>query len=81
MIDVLLNKKIELFAIGGKKLEVEIPSNFNLKEKLIVSGEGMPILGGFGRGNLLIELEIKTARKLSAKAKKLLEELDEEFDD
>ncbi len=79
IVDVLLDKKIELMTIGGGNLEVEIPKGFNLKERLVIKGEGMSRLGGYGKGNLLVELEIKTPKKLSAKAKKLLEELEKEL--
>lgn len=79
LVDVLLGKKIEIPKISGGTITVEIPPKFNLKEKLIIGSEGMPRLGGYGRGNLLIDLEIKTPKKISAKAKKLLEELEKEL--
>jgi len=79
IIDILLDKKITLTTIGGNNLNVEIPKEFNLKEKIVINGEGMPRLGGYGRGNLFVELEIKTPKKLSTKAKKLLEDLQKEL--
>lgn len=79
IVDILLDKKIELTSIGGGNLKVEIPKGFNLKEKIVIAGEGMPRLGGYGRGDLLVELEIKTPKKLNIKAKKLLEDLQKEL--
>ncbi len=74
--DLLLAKKIEAPTIEGKKLQVEIPGGFNLRERLRVSGEGMPRFGSFGRGNMLIEFVIKAPKKPSSKVQKALEDLE-----
>ncbi len=73
--DVLLGSRLEVPAIGGNKVYVEIPANFNLKDRLRVPGEGMTKFGGYGRGDLFIEWEVRTPKKLSVKAKKILGEL------
>ncbi len=83
MIDLLLDKKIEVPIIAGDKLKVDVPKGFNLKENLIIKREGMPrfgLLTGEGRGNLIIDMEIKTPKKMSAKVKKILEDLENEVD-
>ncbi len=80
ILDLLLGKKVEIPTIGAGKLKIEIPSDFDLKENLKISEEGMPHFNGFGRGNLIVELAIKTPKKLNSKAKKILEELDKEID-
>lgn len=80
LLDILLGIKIEVPTIGGNKIYVEIPANFNFKEKLKISGEGMIKFGGMGRGDLYLELETKTPKKLSAKAKKILEDLKRELE-
>jgi molecular chaperone DnaJ len=80
LIDLLLEKKMEIPTISGNRLKIQIPADFDIKNNLRVPGEGMPRFSGFGRGDLLIEFKIKTPKKLSPKAKKLLEELDKEFD-
>ncbi len=83
LINILLGKKIEIPAITGEKLTVEIPEDFDLRQPLTIPGKGMPVFGspagGFGRGNLIVEFKIKTPKKLSAKAKKILEELEREI--
>ena len=79
ILDLLLGKKIEILTIGAGKLKIEIPSDFNLKENLRIPEEGMPHFNGFGRGNLIVELTIKTPKKLDSKAKKILEDLDKEI--
>lgn len=79
LIDVLLNKKIEIPVISGGKINIEIPEDFCLQEKLMVPNEGMPKTEGRGRGNLYIEFKTKTPKKISSKAKKILEELEKEI--
>jgi len=76
--DLLRGEKIEIPTINGGKLLVDIPPGFNLKELLRVRGEGMPHFGTHGRGDMLVDFSVKTPKKLSARAKKLLEELKEE---
>lgn len=75
LVDLLLGKKIEIPTIGGGTLYVEVPSHFNLQEHVRVPGEGMPRFGSSGRGDLLISFVLKTPKKISARAKKLLEDL------
>lgn len=82
-VDVLLGEKISLPTIDGKKIDIEIPENFDLKESLSIPKQGMPIFGssfGGGRGNLIVELKIKTPKKISAKAKEILEKIKKEID-
>ncbi|MDP2695969.1 MAG: DnaJ C-terminal domain-containing protein [bacterium] len=79
LVDVLLEKQMEIDSISGKKLSVKISSGANLKDKIVIAGEGMPKLGGYGRGNLLVDLDVRAPKKLSSKAKKLLEDLDQEI--
>ncbi len=80
LIDLLINRSIEVQTIAGRKARVEIGSNFRFGEQLIISGEGMPRLGGFGRGRLLVNLEIKMPKKISEHAKKLLEDFKRELE-
>jgi molecular chaperone DnaJ len=80
MVDLLLDKKLEVPTIAGNKLKADIPKGFNIKENLVIKGEGMPKINGFGKGNLIVDMEIKTPKKISAKLKKALEELSEDID-
>ncbi|MFH1193173.1 MAG: DnaJ C-terminal domain-containing protein [Candidatus Jorgensenbacteria bacterium] len=77
--DLLLGKKIELTDISGERFSVAIPAGWNLREELRVSGRGMPRFGSSGRGDLYVTLDVKLPKHLSAKAKKLLEELEGEL--
>jgi len=74
MLDALLEKKIEVPTLAGGKINVEIPEDFDLRERLRILGEGMPRLGSHSRGDLYVEFQIKTPKKLNPKLKKLLED-------
>ncbi len=82
--DVLRNKPITWEHISGKKITIEIPHNFVIGEPIVIPGEGMPRMnaGTFGkkRGDLIVQVEIKTPKKMSAQAKKLADELAEELE-
>lgn len=79
ILNLLLGRKVEVPTISGGKIRVEIPAHFNLKEDLRIPGEGMPRFGGHGRGELLVDFVIKAPKKLSGKAKNILEELDKDI--
>lgn len=79
LIDLLLERKIEIPTISGNRLNLEIPADWDLGQPLRLSGEGMPHFGQSGRGNLIVKLKIKTPKKLTAKAKKNLEDLEGEI--
>ena len=88
LVDLLLEKNIEILTIAGNKLNVSAPENFDIKSNLRITGEGMPRfpstssgqVGSIGRGDLIIEFSVKTPKKLNAKAKKILEDLEKEID-
>ena len=75
-LDLLLGRKAEIPTISGGKIKIDIPAHFNLKDPLRVPGEGMPRFGAFGRGDLLVDFSIHAPKKLDAKVKKMLEDLE-----
>ena len=74
--DLLLGRKVEVPTIEGKTMKLEIPAHFNLKENLRVTGEGMPRMGSYGRGDLLVDFILKAPKKVGAREAKVLEELE-----
>ena len=78
--DILAGEAVMIKTISGKEVKVEIPGGFNLKNSVVIPGEGMPNLGSWGRGNLIVELEVITPKKLSKKAKELIEKLRREIE-
>ena len=77
--EALLGKTFHMKDIGGGEVSFSVPSGFDFDELLKILGHGMPRLGGYGRGDLFIKLSVKTPKRVSAKAKKLLEELEQEL--
>lgn len=78
VLDILLGNKITTPLIEGGTLEVGVPTGGDLQSALAIAGKGMPRRDGGGRGDLIVELEIKMPKKLSAKAKEAIEKLREE---
>lgn len=72
--DILLDKPLVVPTLGGGSVKIKIPPDFNLREPLVIAGEGMA-----GRGNLFVILEVKTPKKIGPRAKKILEDLEKEL--
>ncbi len=74
-------------AVFGDKVEIEtlyknvklkIPAGIQSGKVIKIAGYGMPKKYGFGKGDLLVKVNIITPEKLTRKQKKLLEELKSE---
>jgi molecular chaperone DnaJ len=76
---VLLGGEVEVEMPVGDKVEVKVPAGIQPGEHVIVSGQGAPRLDGRGKGRLICVVQVKVPKNLSAKAKRLLLELDESF--
>jgi len=72
--DILLEKAIPIPTISGNEVKVKIPNGFDVRENLVIPGEGIT-----KHANLHVILEVKTPKKISSKAKKLLEDLEKEL--
>jgi len=75
ILDVLKAGEIQIGTLSGGSAKVKIPTGFNLNDEIKIKGEGMT-----KSGNLIVKLDIKTPKKLSSKAKKLVDKLKEELD-
>jgi len=74
--DALLGAEKEI-KIFDKSIKLKIPAGIDSGEVLRAKGLGMPQPSGT-RGDLLIKIMVRTPKKISRKAKKLIEELKEE---
>ncbi len=74
--DSLLGTTVSIETLEGKTLEVKIPPMKRAEELLRVRGKGIPVDGS--RGDLIIRMEVALPHKLSAKARKSLEDLKSE---
>jgi len=73
-----LGDKIEISTLEGTKILLDIPAGTESEKIFKISGKGIPHFGGYGKGNLYVELKIKTPKKLSKKQKELLEQFKKE---
>jgi len=76
--DALLGASYSIKGIDGKPVDVRIPEGVKFGDILRLKEKGAPSVGRGRVGDLLIHVNIKTPAKLSAKAKKLIEELKQE---
>lgn len=70
-----LGGAIEIPGVDGERLSLEIPSGIQSGKQLRKRGAGMPVLQGRGRGDMVIEIQVETPTKLSARQRELLREL------
>ena len=77
--EAAIGTKIEIVGVNGEVGNLKIPDGTQNGDIFKIRGRGMPGLQGRGQGDLYVEVNVKTPRKLSRRAKKLLEELNEEI--
>ena len=79
-----LGDEIEVPTLEGKdaerpkKILLKVSSGTESGKILRISERGIPHFSGYGRGNLYVELIVRTPKKLTKKQKELLEKLKEE---
>lgn len=73
-----LGDEVEILTLEGKKILLKVPAGTDSGKILRISGKGLPHFSSYGRGNLYVELIVKTPKKLTKKQKELLEKLKEE---
>jgi molecular chaperone DnaJ len=69
-----LGGTIEVPGLDRKKHELAIPVGIQSGKQLRIRGAGMPVLNGRGHGDMVIQVEVETPTRLSARQKELLEE-------
>jgi molecular chaperone DnaJ len=78
--DAALGAAVEIETLEEETARVKIPAGSQPGDTVVLKGKGVPHLGRGGRGALVVVLEVQVPRKLSRKAKKLLQQLREEID-
>ncbi len=85
--DLLLYSSFKVTTISGEEIDVDLPAGFDLRQRLRVVGKGMPHFssgrlpaGRQGKGDLFIEFDVRTPKKVSGKAKKILDDLRKELE-
>ncbi|CAO5674957.1 MAG: Chaperone protein DnaJ [Holosporales bacterium] len=74
MITAALGGDIDIPSIDGKNISLIIPEGTQNGAKLRMKGQGMPVLKGHSRGDLIVEVTVETPIHLSPKQKELLQE-------
>lgn len=81
MSEALLGVEKDIMTLDGL-IKLKVPAGINSGEILAARGKGVPqghgLHGAKGRGDLMIKVMIKTPKKISKKAKDLIEELKKE---
>jgi len=73
---VALGDEIEVRAIDGEKARIKLPVGTQSGTVFRLKNKGMPDLKGYGRGSMLVKVEVVTPGKLSKRQKELLREFD-----
>lgn len=74
----VLGDEIEIPSLESTKLLLKVPQGTESGKVLRISGRGVPHFGSHSRGNMYVELIIKTPKKISRKQRELLDELKKE---
>ncbi|MBI3335803.1 MAG: molecular chaperone DnaJ [Candidatus Portnoybacteria bacterium] len=77
-VSAALGGEIEVPTLYGKE-KLTISGGIQSGEKITMSGRGLPRLGGWGKGDQIVEISIKVPKRLSRKAQDLLRELKKEL--
>jgi len=72
-----LGGTIQVPGIDGKTIDLRVPAGLQSGTQLRQRGAGMPVLNGRGQGDLVVQIDVETPSKLSARQRQLLEELRE----
>jgi molecular chaperone DnaJ len=73
-IDATLGESIEVPTVGGK-VKIKIDAGTQSGKVLRLKGKGLPILQGYGTGDLFVHIHIWTPTKLSKEEREILEKL------
>ncbi len=72
----VLGAALYLHTLDDKRIKLKVPAGWQSGKKMRIRGEGVPFLGNSSRrGDLYVQLTVRTPQKLPAKTRKLLEEL------
>jgi len=65
---------IEVPGLDKRKHRIEIPAGIQSGKQLRQRGAGMPVMNGRGHGDMVIQVEVETPTKLTAKQREILEQ-------
>lgn len=68
-----LGGEIEVPGLDRQPVSIRIPAGIQSGKQLRQRGCGMPVLNGRGRGDMVVQIEVETPTRLSARQRELLE--------
>ncbi|MEH3106051.1 MAG: molecular chaperone DnaJ [Sphingomonas fennica] len=69
-----LGGSIQVPGLDKQMHDIRIPAGIQSGKQLRQRGAGMPVLNGRGTGDMIVQIEVETPTRLSARQKELLEE-------
>jgi molecular chaperone DnaJ len=75
-VDAVIGETIEIPTIGGKA-KIKVDAGTQSGKVLRLKGKGLPILQGYGHGDLFVHINVWTPKKISKEEKEILEKLRE----
>lgn len=75
-VDAVLGESIEIPALQGK-LKIKVEPGTQSGRVLRLKGKGLPILQGYGSGDLFVHINVWTPKKVSKEEREILEKLKE----
>ncbi len=73
----VMGDDLEIPTITGETVAMKIPAGTQPGEKLRVRNHGLPRADGYGRGSLVVQVQVDVPKKLSAEQQELLLKFDE----
>jgi molecular chaperone DnaJ len=73
----VMGDEIEIPTITGEQVAMQIPAGTQPGEKLRVRNHGLPRGDGYGRGNLVVQVQVDVPKKITGEQEELLRKFDE----
>ena len=71
--------KVEIPTVDGGKVSLKIPSGIQSGQVLRMKGKGFPRMRSSSKGDQLVKIQVNTPKRISRKAKKTIESLNNEL--
>lgn len=80
VVTAILGGEIDVPTIEGKQIKMKIPAGTESNQIFRLKGKGMPYVGGYGKGDQHVIINVKIPKNISRKGKDLVKELEKEID-
>jgi molecular chaperone DnaJ len=69
--------EVKIPTITGESVAMKIPASTQPGEKLRIRNHGLPRADGYGRGNLVVQIQVTVPAKITSEQAELLAKFDE----